>query len=271
MGARVLIIEDNIANLELMTYLLDAYGHSVIGADNGLIGLELALGEKPDLIVCDVQLPDIDGREVARRIRNSYGLSSIPLVAVTALAMVGDSDRVMAAGFDGCLSKPIDPETFVQQMESFLLPCHHSVPRHLPTTHAAPKRNTAEQRFTILVVDDLPINLELARSILAPSGYKVFTASGVSEGLARAREYSCDLILSDVCMLGKSGYDFLVAVRADPQLRHTPFILITSTMTEDKDRRRALELGADGFLRRPIDPEILLAEIGGHLLLKGGC
>src|ERR1039458_6424347 len=97
MGARILIIEDNRANLELMTYLPSPHA--------------------PDLVVCDLQLPDIDGFEVARQLRStSASTSSIPLVAVTALAMVGDRDRVLTAGFDAYLTKPIDPETFVQEI-----------------------------------------------------------------------------------------------------------------------------------------------------------
>jgi two-component system cell cycle response regulator len=271
MGARILIIEDNVANLELMTYLLVAFGHAVTAAENGFTGMAVAVDEIPDLIVCDVQLPDIDGYEVARHLRRVSSVSSIPLVAVTALAMVGDSDRVLAAGFDGYLAKPIDPETFVQEMEAFLLPSHHSPPRCVPLTQSTPEPAAIEQRFTILAVDNLPVNLELVRSIFVPSGYRVLTARGVSQGLAQVREYPCDLILSDVCMPGEDGYDFLVAVRADPQLRHTPFVFITSIKMEEKDRKRALELGANGYLRRPIDPEVLLAEIGGRLLQKGGC
>ena len=80
----------------------------------------MPLRECPDLIVCDVQLPDIEGFEVARWLKSHPELRAIPLVAVTALAMVGDRDRVLAAGFDGYLAKPIDPETFVRQIEGFL-------------------------------------------------------------------------------------------------------------------------------------------------------
>jgi len=127
-GARILIIEDNPANLELMTYLLSTFGHTVLAAANGQQGLEAARREHPDLIICDVQLPDIDGFEVARWLKSNPDLRTTPLVAVTALAMVGDRDRVLAAGFDGYLAKPIDPETFVRQMEVFLRPGHHTIP-----------------------------------------------------------------------------------------------------------------------------------------------
>lgn len=269
MSARVLIIEDNFANLELMTYLFSAFGHTVLTAENGIEGVETARRELPDLIVCDVQLPDIDGFEVARRVRDDPRLAAIPMVAVTALAMVGDRDRVLAAGFDGYLAKPIDPETFVHQMQGFLPSRQHSE-APLPASAAPPAvSESIPFRFTILAVDNMPVNLDLSRSILSPSGYEVITASDVDEGLSLARSRGCDLILSDVCMSRGTGYDFLRAVRADPQLRDLPFILITSTLMDDKDRDRGLALGATRFLRRPIEPEALLAEIAACLGKKG--
>ncbi len=130
MAARVLIIEDNPANLELMTYLLGAYGHTVFTAQDGRRGLEAARREHPDLIICDVQLPEMDGYEVARWLKSDAELRHVPLVAVTALAMVGDRDRVLAVGFDGYLTKPINPETFVRQIEIYLWwPNHHTKER----------------------------------------------------------------------------------------------------------------------------------------------
>lgn len=270
MGARILIIEDNPDNLELMSYLLAAFGHTVVAAEGGIQGLELAVGEMPDLIVCDVQLPDIDGYEIARQLRLLADISATPLVAVTALAMVGDSDRVMAEGFDGYLPKPIDPETFVQQLESFLPPGRHSLHRYAQISRANTEPDTTEKRFTILAVNSQPLHLELARSILLPSGYRVVTAGDACEGLTRARENRCDLILSEVCMCGQTGFDFLIAVRTDPRLQHIPFVLVTSNFVHDRDRMRALAAGADGFVRFPVEPEALLAQIG-DLLLKGGC
>jgi two-component system, cell cycle response regulator len=122
MAARILVVEDNAANLELMVYLLRAFGHTPLSATHGAAGLEAVGRERPDLVVCDVQLPDMDGIEVARRLKQDPVLQAVPLVAVTAFAMVGDRDRLLAAGFDGYLSKPIDPETFVRDVESFLRP-----------------------------------------------------------------------------------------------------------------------------------------------------
>src|SRR5438046_649612 len=128
MSARILIIEDNPANLELMRYLLGAFGHIVLTAEDGQHGLEAARRESPDLIVCDVQLPDRGGGGAPRWRKSAPGLGTVPLVPATALAMVGDRDRILAAGFDGYLAKPINPETFVRQMEVFLRPGQHTAP-----------------------------------------------------------------------------------------------------------------------------------------------
>jgi len=107
-------------SLELITYLLRAFGYDVLAASDGTEGLELVHREKIDLIICDISLPDIDGFEVARQLKNDPELCRIPLIAVTALAMVGDRERMLASGFDGYISKPIDPAAFVQQIEVFL-------------------------------------------------------------------------------------------------------------------------------------------------------
>lgn len=118
----MLVIEDNPANLELMVYLLRAFGHHTLQADDGPSGLSAARAAAPDLILCDVQMPGLDGYGVARALKADPVLCGVPLVAVTALAMVGDRDRVLAGGFDGYIPKPLVPETFVQQVEAFLRP-----------------------------------------------------------------------------------------------------------------------------------------------------
>ncbi len=120
MLGRVLVIEDNPPSLQLMVYLLKAFGYTVITAGDGADGLELARREMLDLIICDIHLPRVDGYEVARRLKGHPALSQIPLVAVTALAMVGDRDKILAAGFDGYIDKPIDPQKFADQVRSLI-------------------------------------------------------------------------------------------------------------------------------------------------------
>jgi two-component system cell cycle response regulator len=261
--ARILVIEDNPANLELMTYLLRAFGHLPLTAGKGNEGLEIAQREMPDMIVCDVQLPDIEGYEVARRLKSQASLRDIPLIAVTALAMVGDRDRILAKGFDGYISKPIVPETFVAQVETFLDPNQHSAFRvSTPVADTAPT-NGPEQaiRATVLVVDDSPLNRELMRSILEPFGYAVIGAASVREAIALALERPPDLVVSDLHMPEQNGFDLIRAMKADPRLDQIKIMIHSATVMSEQDRWEALSLGALKFLTRPMEPQIMLAEI----------
>src|SRR5579859_911734 len=103
--ARILVIEDNPDNLKLMIYLLRAFGHDTLEAVDGEQGIAIAVRELPDLITSDIQLPKVDGFEVARQLKRDARLARIPLLAVTALAMLGDREKVLAHGFDGYLPK----------------------------------------------------------------------------------------------------------------------------------------------------------------------
>ena len=117
---RILVIEDNLQSRNLIAYLLNAFGHVPLLAADGVEGVESAIRERPDLIVCDIDLPKMNGYEVASALQSDASVSWIPRVAVTALAMVGDRDRILAAGFDGYIAKPLEPETFVSELESFV-------------------------------------------------------------------------------------------------------------------------------------------------------
>lgn len=120
MPARILVVEDNGTNLELMTYLLKAFGHDVTGMSDPEVALERVRRESFDAIVSDVLMPGIDGFELARICKADPQLRDTPLIAVTALAMAGDRERILASGFSGYISKPIDPESFVTQVDAFL-------------------------------------------------------------------------------------------------------------------------------------------------------
>ena len=121
MNARVLVIEDNPANMELVRYILDKFGYEVDAAIDGESGVRLAQASPPGLVICDLQLPGIDGFEVVRQLKAMPHMRSVPVLAVTAYAMVGDRERVLAAGFDGYIAKPIDPQYFVQQIAAVSL------------------------------------------------------------------------------------------------------------------------------------------------------
>lgn len=120
MTARILIAEDHPASLELMCYLLEASGYSVLKATDGMEALATMRSERPDMVICDLQMPNLDGYEVLRQMKASPELNQIPVIAVTAFSMVGDREKILTAGFDDYHSKPIEPEKFVAQMEQHL-------------------------------------------------------------------------------------------------------------------------------------------------------
>jgi two-component system, cell cycle response regulator len=120
--ARILVIEDNPINLELMTYLLRAFGHEVLHAYTGAKGLEVLAETRVDLVACDIHMPGMDGYDVLRAIRARPEWAATRVIAVTASAMVGDREEVLTAGFDGYVSKPIDPQTFVPDLVAFIAP-----------------------------------------------------------------------------------------------------------------------------------------------------
>jgi len=115
---QVLVVEDNKDNLRLITYALTRAGYEVISAASGEEGVDLAVRKRPYFIVMDINLPVMDGIEATRRIRASVVGDSIPIIAITSYAMVGDREAIMAAGCTGYFEKPIDPLTVVESIHA---------------------------------------------------------------------------------------------------------------------------------------------------------
>lgn len=120
MSPTVLIIEDNEQNLYLTTFLLEKNGFTVVQARSGPEGLAWADRVRPDLILLDIQLPQMDGYAVARELRKESALRDIPIIAVTSYAMVGDRERALDAGCSGYIEKPIDPWRFLGEIQKHL-------------------------------------------------------------------------------------------------------------------------------------------------------
>lgn len=120
MPDHLLIIEDNAQNFYLMRFLLEKNGFTVVGAETGPQGVEAALHDKPRAILLDIQLPEMDGYAVAAELKRHPELAKVPIIAVTSYAMVGDRERILAAGATGYIEKPIDPETFVAEIKGYL-------------------------------------------------------------------------------------------------------------------------------------------------------
>ena len=118
----ILIVEDNAQNMMMMRDLLQVQGYEVLQACNGQEGWDLAREHRPDLILMDIQLPDVSGLEVTKWVKSDEALKSIPVVAVTAFAMKGDRELMLRMGCDGYVSKPISVPDFLQILEYFFAP-----------------------------------------------------------------------------------------------------------------------------------------------------
>lgn len=117
---KALIIEDNEDNMKLISFILEKNGYDTVWAESGKKGTEMVLSEKPDFIILDIQLPDINGLEVLREIRKSEANGSIPIIAMTSFAMSGDRQKMLEAGCNGYIEKPIDPDIVINQIKEII-------------------------------------------------------------------------------------------------------------------------------------------------------
>lgn len=122
MSANVLVVEDNEQNLYLVRFLLEGAGWTVVAAIDGPHALEEARSGRFELVLLDIQLPGMDGHAVARELRRIPALDDVPIVAVTSYAMLGDRERCLEAGCTGYIEKPINPDTFLEEVEGFVRP-----------------------------------------------------------------------------------------------------------------------------------------------------
>ncbi len=122
---KALIIEDTPDNMKLICFILNKNGVETIGAENGRKGIELAASELPDFIILDIQLPDINGTEVLQAIRRSKADGKVPVIAMTSYAMSGDREKLLAAGCNGYIEKPVNPMTVMEQIMQILKERRH--------------------------------------------------------------------------------------------------------------------------------------------------
>ncbi len=119
-GERIVLVEDNVMNRRLAQFLLKSQGYTVYEATNGKEALELVKAHLPDLVLMDLQLPELDGFTTTRMLKQDATTKDIPVVALTAYAMKGDAERALEAGCDGYIAKPIDKKEFLEMVASYL-------------------------------------------------------------------------------------------------------------------------------------------------------
>lgn len=278
---KILLVEDNELNQDMLSRRLMRRGFEVVFATDGATGVSMASSEQPDLILMDMSLPVMDGWEATQSIKSNPHTASIPIIALTAHAMVGDRDKAMAAGCDDYDTKPVELARLLQKIDALLTTAAQnkvvvSPPQENPAPLTAPlptaplpalvhipqSSETTEHR--ILIVDDNEMNRDMLSRRLSRAGYAVLMAEDGEAGLALIMEQRVDLILLDIMMPGISGLDVLQQIRQSYSQVQLPIIMATAK-DESEDIVKAFELGANDYVTKPIDLPVLLARVKMHL------
>jgi len=253
--AKILIVEDNQANMKLASLLLRKANHTVLGAADAETGMMLARSEQPDLILMDIQLPGMDGLAATALLKQDPVTASIPVIALTALAMKADQERSQIAGCDAYIAKPLRYQELYAAVDSLLA-------EGQPLGAA------------ILIVDDEPQHCRLLEALLRPEGYRTVSVSSGEEAMAEVARRPPDLILLDVMMQGMDGYQVATLLKGDPATANIPVIMVTA-QGDHNTRLFGLDAGAEEFLAKPIDRAELWLRVRNLLRLtsarRGPC
>lgn len=251
----ILVVEDNELNMKLVLALLNIGQYRVLQAETGSKGLALARESLPDLVLMDIQLPDVDGLTATKQLKADPATAHIPIIALTGYAMTDDEKKAYDAGCQGYLSKPIDTKTFLKTIAGYL-----------SGSDPVLERNTVSTTPTILIVDDDPLNVKLLKTLLSTE-YRTMTACDGAEALEKVNDSPPDLILLDIMMPKVNGYEVTRRIKNDPQTRNIPIILITA-LGGAEDKALGSEAGADEFLNKPVNKAELKARVKSLIKLK---
>ncbi|MBM3465351.1 MAG: response regulator, partial [Armatimonadetes bacterium] len=224
---RILVVDDEPTIMRVMRHILESEGYTVLEAANGMEALARAREERPDLVLLDVLLPDIDGFEVLERMRRDPQTADLPVVV---LSILEAKERSFRLGAQDYFNKPIDRGKLVETVQALL--------------------GEGNQEIKILVADDDPHILQAVASMLSSRGYRVITARDGLEAVVKAREEIPNLLVLDLYMPEMDGFEVIRKLRAWDQTSHIPILVLTASDIA-LDEARALTLGAARFMNKP--------------------
>jgi len=237
---QVLLVEDNPTTSKIVRFVLRGEGLAMREASLGASALQMASEIRPDVILQDLQLPDVDGFDLVRQFRAIPALSEVPILAFSGFLSQLDEQRIGGAGFTDLITKPIEPQQLLRIVREY----------HPGRDRKIVRR---EDRRRILLADDDPVQRKLTAFRLSRLGYDVSSVADGVEALQAARESAPAVVISDVQMPGLDGFALTAAIREDATLRHIPVLLLTSTYVDQSDREFSHRIGADAFLVRTPD------------------
>lgn len=245
---RVLLVEDNWITIKLVRFILAKEHLQLDEAIDGASALQQIDRAMPDLILMDLQLPDMSGFDLVARVRSQERSADVPVLAFSGLLPHIDEARFAAAGFTGLITKPVDPSHLARLVRSFLSP-------------SAEGARPVGRGRRILLVDDDALQRKLTAFRLSRFDFTVDQAASAEEALAATKRARPDALVSDIHMPGMDGYALTAAVRRAESTRDLPVVLMTSTYIEDGDREFSRKVGADAFIVRTPDFEELTATL----------
>jgi diguanylate cyclase (GGDEF)-like protein len=239
MSQKILLIEDNPISRKMVRVALETEGFQVFEAGEGAAGLSLMSEKKPDLVLQDLLLPDVNGFDLVWQLRERRPGENIPILALTGLMGKSEATRVADAAFTDYLFKPVEPSQLVRIVRS-----------HLPAPSA---QDQSGKSRTVLLVDDDAVQLKLLATYLSHLDFTVVTATDARDGLAKARVHRPDAIVSDVLMPGWDGFQLCMKIREDASLAGIPVVLRSNLYDHEGDKELARKVGAYALL--PTTPD----------------
>ena len=260
---RILLVEDNEMNRDLISRRLKRRGFDVTLAVDGAEGVERATAEAPDLIVMDMGLPVLDGYEATRMLKDAEATRRIPIIGLSAHAMSGDARRALDAGCDDYDTKPVDWKRLLGKIDVLLTQAQEAAADSEADTVV--KADAADGAAGhVLVADDNTLHREMLSGRLAALGYTFDLAAGTAGALELLGQKRFDAVLLDVTLPRVDGQPLLEKIRSDPQWQAVPILLLT-TIDAKSTAVDSLTQGAEDFVSQPFHQEVLGARLASCL------
>jgi PAS domain S-box-containing protein len=248
-NASVLIVDDSLTVRMDLGEAFEQAGFAPILAASLGQAREILATQSFELVVLDILLPDGDGVEFLKELKTTASTSSVPVLLLTSEVEVRDRVRGLTTGADGYIGKPYDTAALLARAKELV---------------RKKKAATARTKRTVLVIDDSPTSREALKTRLESAGYAVLTAPRGEDGLRIAAESRPDALIIDGVMPGMDGPSVIRQLRMDAVFRRTPCLLVTGTL-DRREEARALDAGADAFIRKDEDLDVVLARLAAIL------
>jgi len=259
-GRRMLIVDDNQTNRRILREMLGAEGIKVEEASTAAEGLESLRRVRYDLAILDVQMPDMDGFQLATAVRADKKLKGTNLLMLTSAGQRGDGERCRELGIRGYLTKPISRSDLLEALGTVLA----GSPEETGTPDVVTRHTIAESRSTlrVLLAEDNPVNQQVAVAMLVKRGHEVHVSSNGREAVDAVKERDYDVVLMDIQMPEMDGFEATHAIRALPKGKDLPIIGLTAHALSG-ERERCLSHGMTEYLAKPFKAHELFALVEG--------